>query len=305
MRRYVLKRVLLGIVTIFGVSVIVFVVARLSGDVARLYAPTSATAEDLQAVRVKFGLDKPIPVQYFIFVREALRGEFGTSFAYSRPAMEIVLNRLPITLQLGLSSFVIGNVLGIILGILAALYRSKWMQWVGQSFALLGLAVPPFWLAIMLMLVFAVELRWLPTSGMGSIKHMILPVGSLSWFSLTFVMRVTRTSLMDTLDSEYVKLARIKGNPEWVVIIKHALRNALIPVVMLMGMQLAMLLGGSVFIENIFRWPGVGSLLVNSIDGRDYPLIQAITLLTSSALIFIMLIVDILFVYLDPRIKYE
>ena len=305
MRRYVLKRVLLGIVTIFGVSVIVFVVARLSGDVARLYAPTSATAEDLQAVRVKFGLDKPIPVQYFIFVREALRGEFGTSFAYSRPAMEIVLNRLPITLQLGLSSFVIGNVLGIILGILAALYRSKWMQWVGQSFALLGLAVPPFWLAIMLMLVFAVELRWLPTSGMGSIKHMILPVGSLSWFSLTFVMRVTRTSLMDTLESEYVKLARIKGNPEWVVIIKHALRNALIPVVMLMGMQLAMLLGGSVFIENIFRWPGVGSLLVNSIDGRDYPLIQAITLLTSSALIFIMLIVDILFVYLDPRIKYE
>jgi ABC-type dipeptide/oligopeptide/nickel transport system permease component len=285
--------------------VIVFVVARLSGDVARLYAPTSATAEDLQVVRVRLGLDKPIPVQYFIFVKDAVRGDFGTSFAYSRPAMEIVLNRLPVTLQLGLSSFVIGNVLGIILGILAALYRSKWVQWVGQSFALLGLAVPPFWLAVMLMLVFAVELRWLPTSGMGSIKHMILPVGSLSWFSLTFVMRVTRTSLLDTLDSEYVKLARIKGNPEWVVIIKHALRNALIPVVMLMGMQLAMLLGGSVFIENIFRWPGVGSLLVNSIDGRDYPLIQAITLLTSSALVFIMLVVDILFVYLDPRIKYE
>jgi ABC-type dipeptide/oligopeptide/nickel transport system permease component len=301
----VLKRVLLGVVTIFGVTLIVFVVARLSGDVARLYAPTSVTAEDLQAVRVRFGLDKPIPVQFFIFVRNALRGDFGTSFAYSRPAMEIVLNRLPVTLQLGLSSFVIGNVLGILLGILAALYRSKWVQWVGQSFALLGLAVPPFWLAVMLMLIFAVELRWLPTSGMGSIKHMILPVGSLSWFSLTFVMRVTRTSLMDTLDSEYVKLARIKGNPELVVVIKHALRNALIPVVMLMGMQLAMLLGGSVFIENVFRWPGVGSLLVNSIDGRDYPLIQAITLLTSSALVFIMLIVDILFVYLDPRIKYE
>ena len=305
MRRYALKRVLLGIVTIFGVSVIVFVIARLSGDVARLYAPTSATAEDLQVVRVRLGLDKPIPVQYFIFVKDALRGDFGTSFAYQRPAMEIVLNRLPVTLQLGLSSFVIGNVLGIALGILTALYRSKWVQWVGQSFALLGLAVPPFWLAVMLMLIFAVELRWLPTSGMGSVKHMILPVLSLSWFSLTFVMRVTRTSLMDTLDSEYVKFARIKGNPEWVVIIKHALRNALIPVVMLMGMQLAMLLGGSVFIENVFRWPGVGSLLVNSIDGRDYPLIQAITLLTSAALVLIMLIVDILFVYLDPRIKYE
>jgi ABC-type dipeptide/oligopeptide/nickel transport system permease component len=296
---------LLGIVTIFGVSVIVFVVARLSGDVARLYAPTDASPETLQAIRVQFGLDRPIPVQYVIFVRNALRGDFGNSFAYRRPAMEIVLNRLPVTLQLGLTSFVIGNVLGILLGILAALYRSRWMQWVVQSFALLGLAVPPFWLAVMLMLVFAVRLGWLPTSGMGTPAQMVLPVVSLSWFSLTFVMRVTRTSLMDTLDSEYVKLARIKGNPEWVVIIKHALRNALIPVVMLMGMQLAMLLGGSVFIENVFRWPGVGSLLVNSIDGRDYPLIQAITLITSSALVGIMLIVDILFVYLDPRIKYE
>lgn len=296
---------MLGIVTIFGVSVIVFVVARLSGDVARLYAPTDASPETLQAIRVQFGLDRPIPVQYVIFVRNALRGDFGNSFAYRRPAMEIVLNRLPVTLQLGLTSFVIGNVLGILLGILAALYRSRWMQWVVQSFALLGLAVPPFWLAVMLMLVFAVRLGWLPTSGMGTPAQMVLPVVSLSWFSLTFVMRVTRTSLMDTLDSEYVKLARIKGNPEWVVIIKHALRNALIPVVMLMGMQLAMLLGGSVFIENVFRWPGVGSLLVNSIDGRDYPLIQAITLITSSALVGIMLIVDILFVYLDPRIKYE
>ncbi len=305
MRRYVLNRVLLGIATIFGVSVIVFVVARLSGDVARLYAPTNASEETLEAVRVKFGLDKPIPVQYFIFVRDALRGDFGTSYAYQRPAMEIVRKRLPATLQLGLSAFVIGNVLGIGLGILAALYRSKWMQWVGQSFALLGLAVPPFWLAVMLMLIFAVRLRWLPTSGMDSLKHMILPVLSMSWFSLTFVMRVTRTSLMDTLDTEYVKLARIKGNPEWVVIIKHALRNALIPVVMLMGMQLAMLLGGSVFVETVFRWPGVGALMVDSISGRDYPLIQAITLITSSALVVIMLVVDIIFVYLDPRIKYD
>jgi ABC-type dipeptide/oligopeptide/nickel transport system permease component len=301
----VLNRVLLGIVTIIGVSIIVFVVARLSGDVARLYAPTNASEETLEAIRAKFGLDKPMPVQYFIFVRNALRGDFGTSFAYGRPAMEIVLKRLPATLQLGLSAFLIGNILGILLGILAAIYRSKWMQWVGQSFALLGLAVPSFWLAVMLMLIFAVKLGWLPTSGMGGIKHMILPVLSMSWFSLTFVMRITRSSLLDTLDSEYVNLARIKGNPEWVVIIKHALRNALIPVVMLMGMQLAMLMGGSAFIETVFRWPGVGSLMVNSIAGRDYPLIQAITLVTSAALVFIMLVVDILFVYLDPRIKYD
>jgi ABC-type dipeptide/oligopeptide/nickel transport system permease component len=305
LRRYVLNRVLLGIVTIIGVSIIVFVVARLSGDVARLYAPTNASEETLEAIRAKFGLDKPMPVQYFIFVGNALQGDFGTSFAYSRPAMEIVLKRLPATLQLGLSAFLIGNFFGILLGVLAAIYRSKWMQWGAQSFALLGQAAPSFWLAVMLMLIFAVQLGWLPTSGMGGIKNMILPVLSLSWFSVAFVMRITRSSLMDTLDTEYVKLARIKGNPEWVVIIKHALRNALIPVVMMMGMQLAMLIGGSAFIETVFRWPGVGSLMVDSISGRDYPLIQAITLITSSALVLIMLVVDILFVYLDPRIKYD
>jgi ABC-type dipeptide/oligopeptide/nickel transport system permease component len=169
----------------------------------------------------------------------------------------------------------------------------------------LGQAVPGFWLAVMLMMIFAVNLGWLPTSGMGGIKYMVLPVISLSWFSVAFVMRITRSSLLDTLDSEYVKLARIKGNPEWVVIIKHALRNALIPVVMLMGMQLAMLVGGAAFIETVFRWPGIGILMVNSITNLDYPLIQAITLITSAALVLIMLVVDILFVYLDPRIKYE
>jgi peptide/nickel transport system permease protein len=305
LRRYVLKRVLLGIVTIIGVSIIVFVLARLSGDVARLYAPANATAEQLDMIRAKFGLDKPIPVQYWVFVKNALHGDFGTSVTFGRPAMEIVLKRIPATLQLGLAAFVIGNFFGILLGILAAVYRSKWIQWGAQSFALLGQAVPGFWLAVMLMMIFAVNLGWLPTSGMGGIKYMVLPVISLSWFSVAFVMRITRSSLLDTLDSEYVKLARIKGNPEWVVIIKHALRNALIPVVMLMGMQLAMLVGGAAFIETVFRWPGIGILMVNSITNLDYPLIQAITLITSAALVLIMLVVDILFVYLDPRIKYE
>lgn len=305
MRRYVLKRVLLGIITIIGVSMIVFVLARLSGDVARLYAPANATEEQLQAIRAKLGLDKSIPVQYYVFVKNALHGDFGTSITFGRPAIEVVLKRIPATLQLGVAAFVIGNSLGILLGILAAINRSKWVQWGAQSFALLGQAVPGFWLAVMLMLVFAVGLHWLPTSGMGGIKHMILPVVSLSWFSLSFVMRITRSSLLDTLDSEYVKLARIKGNSEWVVIIKHALRNALIPVVMLMGMQLAMLIGGAAFIETVFRWPGIGILMVNSISNLDYPLIQAITLVTSAALVFTMLLVDVLFVLLDPRIKYE
>lgn len=305
MRRYVLKRVLLGIITIWGVSIIVFVVARLSGDVARLYAPANASAEQLDMIRARFGLDKSIPVQYWVFIKNAVQGDFGTSVTFGRPAMEIVLKRIPATLQLGLAAFVLGNVIGILLGVLAAINRSKWVQWGAQSFALLGQAVPGFWLAVMLMMIFAVRLGWLPTSGMGELKHMVLPVISLTWFSVAFVMRITRSAVLDTLDSEYVKLARIKGNPERVVIIKHALRNALIPVVMLMGMQLAMLVGGAAFIETVFRWPGIGILMVNSISNLDYPLIQAITLVTSAALVFTMLLVDVLFVYLDPRIKYE
>jgi peptide/nickel transport system permease protein len=301
----VLNRVLLGFITILGVSIIVFFVARLSGDVVRLYAPANSTDEQLQLIRVQFGLDKPIPVQYYVFITNALHGDFGTSIRYGRPAIEIVANRIPATLQLGIPAFVIGNLLGILLGILAAVNRSKWVQWGAQSFALLGQAVPGFWLAVLLMLIFAVNLQWLPTSGMDGIKSMILPVISLSWFSLAFVMRITRSSLLDTLDSEYVKLARIKGNPEWVVILKHALRNALIPVVMFVGMQFAMLLGGSAFIETVFRWPGIGMLMVNSISNFDYPLIQAITLITSTALVFTMLLVDMLLVIVDPRIKYE
>ena len=305
MRRYVLKRVLLGIVTIIGVSIIVFVVARLSGDVALLYAPTGASEETLEAIREKFGLNEPMPVQYWMFIKNAVQGDFGTSIAYGRPAMDVVLNRLPVTLQLGLLSFLVGNFFGILLGVLAAVYRSKWIQWGAQSFALLGQAIPSFWLAVMLILIFSVMLGWFPTGGMGGISHMVLPVIALSWFSLSFVMRITRSSLLDTLDSEYVKLAKIKGNPKWVVIIKHALRNALIPVVMMMGMQLAMVIGGSVFIESIFRWPGIGVLMVSSIADRDYPIIQAIAMVSAAALVFIMLIVDILFAYLDPRIQYE
>jgi peptide/nickel transport system permease protein len=191
LRRYVLNRVLLGLITIFGVSVIVFFVARLSGDVVRLYAPAKSTEEQLQAIRVQFGLDKPIHVQYYVFVKNCLHGDFGTSITYGRPAIEIVVNRIPATLQLEIPAFVVGNFLGILLGILAAINRSKWIQWGMQSFALLGQAVPGFWLAVMLMLIFAVELRGLPTSGMGGIKNMILPVISLSWFAIAFVMRIT------------------------------------------------------------------------------------------------------------------
>jgi peptide/nickel transport system permease protein len=179
------------------------------------------------------------------------------------------------------------------------------MDWFGKTFALLGQAMPNFWVAVMLVLIFAVKLGWLPTSGIGGIRHLVLPVFALSWFQMSFSMRLVRSSLLDVMDSEYVKLARIKGNPEWVVIWKHALRNALIPVVSMAGMGLAFTIGGAVFIETIFRWPGVGVLMVTSITGRDYPLVQAITIITATFIIIVNLLVDLVYVYIDPRIKYE
>ena len=305
MRRYILNRIILGIITLIGVSIIVFVASRLSGDVALLYAPPNATKEMLLDIRIKLGLDQPIPVQYYVFIKDALVGNFGTSYSYNRPAMEIIAGRIPATLELGIASFILGNFAGILLGILAAMYRGKWVDWGGRTFSLFGQAVPGFWLAIMLMIVFAVKLHWLPTSGIGGLNHLILPVISTSWFTTSFVLRITRSSMLDVMDSEYIKMARLKGNPERVVIWKHAFRNALIPVVTMAGMQLAMLIGGLAFTETVFNWPGIGILMVNSISTLDYPMIQAITLLVSAAVVAINLLVDLLFVVIDPRIKYE
>lgn len=305
MRRYILNRLILGLITLFGVSIIIFIAARLSGDVAVLMAPTNAPPEVLEAFRAAYGLDKPIPVQYLIFIRDALSGDFGTSIQYDRPVMEIIMGRLPATLILGLSSFIVGNLLGVFLGIISAIARGKYLDWGTTTFSLLGQAIPGFWLAIMLMIIFSVKLGWLPTSGMGGIEHLILPVVSTSWFSTAFVLRITRSSMLDVLDSEYVKMARIKGVHERTVIFKHGLRNALIPVVTMMGMQLAMLLGGLVFTETVFNWPGIGMLMVNSIGSLDYPMIQAITFILSTSVILINLLVDLLFVVIDPRIKYE
>ena len=305
MRRYILNRILLGIITLIGVSIIVFVVSRISGDVVVLYAPAGSSPEVLQAFRVKLGLDKSLPEQYIIFVNNALHGDFGTSISAGRPVMEIILGRLPRTLELGLISFVVGNFLGLALGILAATKRGTIFDWGSTALSLLGQALPGFWLAIMLMMIFAVKLHWLPTSGIGGINHLILPVAATSWFSVAFTLRLTRSSMLDVMDSEYVKMARIKGVPERVVIWKHALRNALIPVTTMAGMQLAMVIGGLAFTETVFNWPGIGILMVNSISSLDYPMVQAIAVIVAAGVIIINLLVDLLFVVIDPRIKYE
>jgi len=305
LRRYILNRILLGIITLFGVSIIVFIASRLAGDPAVLMAPSDASPEVIQEFHHMLGLDKPVPVQYYIFLRNVIHGDFGISIAYGKPVMVIIAGRLPNTLELGLISFVFGNIVGLFLGIVAATRRGSIFDWGSTAVSLLGQAIPGFWLAVMMMMIFAVDLHWLPTSGIGGIKHLILPVLSTSWFSVAFVLRITRSSLLDVMDSEYVKMARIKGNPERVVIWKHALRNALIPVVTMAGMQLAMVIGGLAFTETVFNWPGIGMLMVNSIGSLDFPMIQGIALITALGVISINLLVDLLFVFIDPRIKYE
>ena len=305
MRRFILVRLMLGIVTLIGVSIIIFVASRLSGDVALLLAPQDATEQEIQEIRVQYGLDKPIPVQFYSFAQNALKGDFGRSIRYREPAMEMVLRRLRASLELVLTAFLISVTTGILLGTISATRSGSWLDQGGKLFALFGQAMPSFWVGIMAILVFSVYLGWLPTSGRGTLSHLLLPASAIAWYSVASTMRVTRSSMLDVLDSEYIKTARLKGAPEGLVIWKHALKNALIPVAGLSGMQLSHMIGGAVIVENIFSWPGLGSLLVEAVYARDYPLIQSGVLIIAIIMISINLIIDLLYGVIDPRIRYE
>jgi peptide/nickel transport system permease protein len=287
------------------VSMIIFVAARLSGDVAILLAPQDASDEEIHAIRIQLGLDKPIYYQYYIFVKNAIKGDFGRSIRYNRPAMDVLIDRLFGSLELVGTAFLLSIVTGVLLGTLSATKRGTWLDQSGRLFALFGQSMPGFWVGIMLILIFSVSLGWLPTSGRGGLDHLLLPAFSMAWYSIASIMRVTRSSMMDVMDTDYIKMARAKGNSEHIIIWKHGLKNALIPVIALAGVQLANLLGGAVIIESVFNWPGLGSLIVDAIYARDYPLVQAGVFFISIFLITLNLIVDLLFGFIDPRIRYE
>ena len=306
MRRYALKRILLGILTILLVSAIVFVASRLSGDVVYLLIPQDATKEEVASLRTKLGLDKPLPVQYLYFLKGAVQGDFGKSYRYTnRQAIEVVMERLPATIQLAFSAFIISITFGLILGVFSATRRDSLTDTGAKLFALIGQSMPSFWVSIMAILIFAVKLGWLPTSGQGGLKYLILPATTTAWFSIASILRLTRSSMLDVLDSEYIKMARIKGNPNYLIIWKHALRNAFIPVIAMAGIQLAHLLGGVVIAETIFNWPGLGSLILEGVNSRDYALVQAGVLVISVTFVTINLAVDLVYGFIDPRIRYE
>ncbi len=287
------------------ISLIVFLLARLSGDPLHIMLPEEATAEDYAAAARQWGLDKPLPLQYLAFLGNALRGDLGKSIRLRRPTLELVLERLPATLQLAGASIAVSLLIAVPIGVLSAVRRDSALDYVGKVIALLGQSMPSFWLGIVLIWVFAVTLGWLPASGRGGPKHYILPAIALGWYQVAAVMRLVRSAMLDVMDSEYVKLARIKGVAERSVVWKHCLRNAAIPPLTYIGFVVAVLLTGSVVIETVFSWPGIGLLAIDAVRYRDFPLVQTIVLIYAGKFVLINLVVDMLYVYLDPRIKYQ
>jgi len=304
LQRYLGMRLFQIVIALLIISIIVFVLVRLSGDPARLLAPPDASKEEYEAIRHNLGLDKAIFLQFVNFFSLLVRGDFGTSFRWHAPALELVLGRFPATLTLACAGFLISVVIGFPLGIVAAVRKGSIWDTLARILATLGQSIPVFWVGIMLILTFSVDLRILPVSGRGGLKHLILPAVTLSSFSVSALVRLTRSSMLDVLGSEYVKMARIKGVPEILVIMKHALRNALIPLVTIAGMQLAALLTGAIVTEVVFAWPGIGRLSVEAVIARDFPVVQAAVFIFAVTYLTMNLIVDMLYCYIDPRIRY-
>ena len=303
MRQFMIRRTLYAIVTLFILSLTIFTVVRLTGDPVTLLAEPGARAEDLDRVRAEWGLDRPWPVQYGAFVKNVFTGQLGKSFNYEMPVSTPYFQRLPNSLELALAATLISFFIGIPAGIVSAVrVNSVWDNF-GKIVALLGLSVPGFWLGLVMILVFSVWLRWLPTSGQGGWQHLIMPALALGWYFAASLLRLTRSSMLEVLRSEYVKLARLKGLPGYVVLALHAFKNALIPVLTLAGVNLVVMINAAVIIEVIFAWPGIGRLLYEGIFQRDFPLVQGIVMEAGIMIVLINLIIDLLYAYIDPRIR--
>jgi peptide/nickel transport system permease protein len=305
MKKFIIKRLGLALVSLFLLSVTIFLLMRVTGDPAVLLAEPGASAADLEAIRQQFGLNRPLWTQYFSFIAHLVRGDFGQSFYYRTDVFELYLSRLPASLLLASAAMIFSLVIGIPTGIIAAVRVNQWWDSVGKIFALLGLSMPSFWVGLVMILFFSVYLGWLPSSGSGTLLHLIMPSIALGWVFAAAHMRLTRSSMLEVLGSEYVKLARLKGLPEALVISKHAFKNALIPVLTLAGINLVIMVNVAVVVETVFAWPGVGRLLYEGIAFRDFPVVQATVLLGGVMIVIVNLLVDILYAVIDPRIRYE
>lgn len=305
MKRFIVKRGGYAVLSLLLLSLIIFLLVRLTGDPSVLLVEPGASKEDLAAVRLQLGLDRPIWVQYGQFVSSLARGDLGHSFYYRTPVLELYLSRLPHSLLLAAAAMVFSLLVGIPSGILAAVRVNQWWDSAGKIFSLLGLSLPSFWVGLVMILFFSVYLGWLPSSGSGTALHVVMPAFALGWYFAAAHMRMTRSSMLEVLGSEYVKLARLKGLPEALVIGKHAFKNALIPVLTLAGINLVIMVNVSVVVETVFAWPGVGRLLYEGISFRDFPVVQATVLINGAMVVIVSFFVDVLYAVIDPRIRYE
>jgi len=303
-RFYILRRLLEMCGALIAMSLIVFALGRGLGDPVSLMLSDYATEADRQTLTIELGLDRTLPEQYATFLWNALHGDLGHSVAGARePVMQIIAARLPASLQLAGVALFLSLLIGIPLGVSAATWRDTWIDTAARTIALLGQAIPAFWLGIVLIFVFSVQLRWLPTSGYGGIQYFVLPATTMALFTVAAVARLTRISMLDALDSEFVKLARMKGLAESVVIWKHALSNSLVPVLTYMGAFFATMVTGAVVIETVFGWPGIGRLAYEAIIDRDYPLMQAVVLVMTALFMLANMAVDVVHAWIDPRLR--
>ena len=305
MQRYIVKRVGEAILALFALSIIIFLMVRMTGDPALLMLPPDAGADALEDIQHSMGLDKPLVVQYGLFIRDYAHGSFGDSLRSKTPVSELVKDRLPNSLKLVGTAAVIVLLISIPLGVLSAVYRGTWIDTLATGFAVLGQAVPVFWLGILMIQLFTVKLGWLPSSGMGGLDHYIMPAFALGFFTVAAIQRLLRSSMLEAMDSEYIKLARIKGLTEFKVVWKHALRNSMISVITLGGIYIAILITLGILVEVVFAWPGMGRLMFQGIVFRDFPVVQAVVLISAAIVIFSSLVVDIAYAYLDPRIRLQ
>jgi peptide/nickel transport system permease protein len=303
MRTFLFRRLLQSLVVLFGVSFVVFAILHLTGDPALVLLPPDASSEDVRRFREMMGFNDPFFVQYGRFLKGALQGDFGQSVRHGEPAFGLVLERMPATFELAGAALALALCLAIPAGIVSAMRRNTALDYLATVVALFGQSLPTFWLGIMLILLFSVQFHLLPSSGRGTLEHLILPAVTLGLFTTARITRLTRSGMLEVLNQDYIRTARAKGVSDPPVVWKHALKNAAIPIVTIVGIELGTLLGGSVITETIFAWPGVGRLSVQAIANRDYPVVQAAVFLLASTFVLVNLVVDVVYTYLDPRIR--
>jgi peptide/nickel transport system permease protein len=305
MRQYIIRRASYCLLSLFLLSVTIFFFVRVTGDPATLLVEPGASEADIAAIHHQFGLDRPLIVQYGLFMASLARGDLGQSFYYQTPVMQLYLDRLPNSLLLAFVAMGLSLLIGIPAGILASVQVGKFWDGFGKLFTLLGLSLPSFLVGLLLILVFSVYLGWLPSSGFGGPLHLIMPAFALGWYFAASHMRLTRSSMLEVLGSEYIKLARLKGLPQLMIIAKHAFKNALIPVLTLAGINLVIMVNVAVVVETVFAWPGIGRLLYEGITFRDFPVVQGVVILGGAMIVVVNLFVDILYAIIDPRIRLE